>query len=120
MSNLHFLLDENLSPIIRRELRQRAPQLEVLRVGDVGAPPLATPDEMILQWIEETGYVLVTDNRRSMPVHLERHYAQGRHIPGILLIRRGTSLGNIIEELLLIWHASEAAEYRDRIQFIPL
>ncbi|MCB0082828.1 MAG: DUF5615 family PIN-like protein [Caldilineaceae bacterium] len=120
MSDLKLLLDENLSPTIRDELRQRNIDMDIHRIGDDGMPPFGTPDEIILAWIETSGYVLVTNNRRSMPGHLQTHYAQGRHIPGILLVRSGATLGEIIEELWLIWQASEASEYRDRTQFIPL
>ena len=52
MGDLKFLLDENLSPTIRNELRQRNIAIDVLRIGDVGVPPLGTPDEAILEWIE--------------------------------------------------------------------
>ena len=120
MSNPKFLLDENLSPTIRDHLTELDATIDIVRIGDENVPPLGTLDEPILEWIADNGYILVTDNRRSMPKHLENHFVRGNHIPGILLIRRGTTLGEIIEELWLIWQASEAAEHRDRIQFIPL
>jgi len=53
-----------------------------------------------------------------MPVHLEEHFAAGRHIPGVFYLRSGVSIGRIIEELYLIWFASQAEEYQDRILFI--
>ncbi|MCB9432180.1 MAG: DUF5615 family PIN-like protein [Ardenticatenaceae bacterium] len=120
MSDLCFLLDENLSPVIKRELLKVEPKMTILRVGDKGAPPLGTADEVILEWLQESGFILVTDNRKSMPEHLKNHYARGGHHHGILAVRRGSSLGRIIDELLLVWYASEATEYRDRIQFLPL
>jgi hypothetical protein len=120
MSDLRFLLDENLSPVIKRELLKLEPKMIILRVGDEGTPPLGTLDETILEWLQESGFILVTDNRKSMPEHLQNHYERGGYHHGILSVRRGTSLGQIINELLLVWYASEAAEYRDRIQFLPL
>lgn len=55
-----------------------------------------------------------------MPEHLKNLYARDGHHHGILAVRRGSSLGRIIDELLLVWYASEATEHRDRIQFLPL
>jgi len=55
-----------------------------------------------------------------MPAHLANHFATGRHIPGMLWVRPHVGIGRIIEELYLIWMASTADEYKDRIFFIPL
>jgi hypothetical protein len=43
-----------------------------------------------------------------------------KHVPGILLIRRGISIGRLVEDLLLIWEASELTDYQDRIEYLPL
>jgi len=43
-----LLLDENLSPLIKRAIRQYSVEIDVLRVGEQGAPPLSTPDPEIL------------------------------------------------------------------------
>ncbi len=115
-----FLLDEHVNRAIQRQLRRLDVRIEVLAVGDPGAPSAGTPDPALLVWLEKEGYILVTENRSTMPTHLADHYAAGRHVPGIFWLRPGAGLGAIIEELYLIWSASEADEYRDRTLFIPL
>jgi hypothetical protein len=115
-----FLLDEHVNRAIQRQLRRLDARIEVLAIGDPGAPPSGTSDPDILAWLEESGYILVTENRSTMPLHLSDHFAAGRHIPGLFWIRSGVGIGHIIEELYLIWFASEAEEYRNRTLFIPL
>ncbi len=115
-----FLLDEHVNRAIQRQLRRLDPQIKVLAIGDPGTPPVGTLDPDILGWLEENGYILVTENRSTMPVHLSDHFAAGRHIPGVFWIRPGVGIGRIIEELNLIWFASTAGEYQDRLLFIPL
>jgi hypothetical protein len=115
-----FLLDEHVDLAIQRGLRRREPEIEVLRVRDPGAPPAGTLDPDILIWLEDQGYILVTENRSTIPDHLVEHFAAGRHIPGIFWIRPHTSIGRVTEELFLVWSASNAEEYFDRTLFIPL
>jgi hypothetical protein len=115
-----FLLDEHISRSIQRQLRRLEPQIEVLVVGDPGAPPKGTPDPDILTWLESNRYILVTENRSTIPDHLAKHYAAGWHVPGIFWIRPHTNVGSITEELYLIWFASIGEEYQDRTLFIPL
>jgi hypothetical protein len=94
--------------------------VEVASVGDDVAPPKGTLDPEILLWIEQHEFTLVTRNRKSMPEHLSHHIKSGHHIPGILTLRPKASLGDIIDDLLLIWELSESNEYQDQIIHIPL
>ena len=64
--------------------------------------------------------MLVTNNRTSMPVHLDDHVAINRHIPGIFILNPNLSIGENIEELILVALASEDNEYQDRIIYLPL
>lgn len=105
---------------VRDQLLLREPGMEVFAVGDTVAPALGTPDPDILIWLEAKDAVLVSRNRRTMPVHLRDHLAAGNHVPGILLIRRRYTWGQIIEDLHLIWDASASNEYRDRIEYLLL
>ncbi len=115
-----FLLDENVNRAIQRQLLRLEPHIDVLAINDPGAPPAGATDPDILLWIEKDGYILVTENRSTMPAHLSEHFAAGRHIPGIFWIRPHANLHSIIEEIYLIWMASTADEYKDRTLFIPL
>ena len=116
---VNYLLDENLSPAYREQLLYHQPHLIVLMVGDPGVPAKGTLDPEILDWCEQNNFVLVTNNRRSMPVHLAEHLTRGHHVPGILAIRFKAQMGLIIDELILIAEASLEDEYQDRIEFIP-
>jgi len=106
-----FLLDEHVNRAIQRQLRRLDMRIEVLAIGDPGAPSAGTSDPDLLVWLEKEGLILVTENRSTMPMHLADHYAAGGHIPGLFWIRPRAGLRAIIEELYLIWYASEAAEY---------
>ena len=117
---LNYLMDENVDPTYTRQLRRLKPNLFVLVVGELTAPPRGTLDPEILRWCEEHDFILVTNNRKSMPVHLSDHIAQGRHIPGILILNGKLSVGENLEELILIADASFEDEYQDRIDFLPL
>lgn len=113
-------MDENIDPIYRTQILQQEPELVVWAVGDEGTPPKSTLDPDILIWCEEHGFVLVTNNRTSMPPHLANHLAQGRHVPGIFILNSELSVGETIDELILIALALEDDEYQDYITHLTL
>lgn len=120
MNQIRYLLDEDTPHAIRDQLLRRKPEMEILAVGDDAAPALGTSDQELLRWIEQEGYILVSRNRRTMPRHLQKHLEFGGHAPGVFLLRRGYSLGPIIEDLMLIWEAARPEEYRDQVEYLPL
>ncbi len=120
MSDIRYLLDENVNPLFRAELLKREPKLVVWKVGDPGALLRGTPDPTILQWCEENAFILVTNNCRSMPQHLRDHLYEGRHVPGVFELNPDMDIGETIGELLLVWGASGMDEYRDLLIYLPL
>jgi hypothetical protein len=115
-----FLLDEHLPLWWRAALLRRQPHLRVWRVGDPGAPALHSPDPVILEWCEMNGFMLVTNNRRSMPQHLADHEARGRHVFGIFVASPALSFDDLATDLSLIEGASLPDEYLDQIRFLPI
>jgi hypothetical protein len=120
MSEIKYLLDEHVNPRLRKALKRAAPDLVVWRIGDPSAPQLSTLDPEILLWCEQHQFSLVTNNRDSMPVHLQDHLAAGRHVPGIFTLNPKMTIGETAAELVLIWGASEAEEYLDQLNYLPL
>ncbi len=120
MSKVRYLLDENVNRAIQRQLRRLDPSIEVIAVGEPGAPPAGSSDSEILEWIEKNSYILVTENRSTMPVHLKEHWAKGGHVPGVFFLRPFASLSAVIEDLYLIWLVADAEEFVDQTFYLPL
>lgn len=116
---LSYLLDENTNPLYKIQLRRRQPDLMVWEIGELPAPPKGTLDPEILLWCEEYDFVLVTNNRTSMPVHLAEHLDCDRHIPGIFILNPKLTVGQTIDELIFLASASLANEWQDRIVHLP-
>lgn len=110
-----FLLDEHL----KRAIQEQLPEMPVRLIGDEDVPRLGTPDPDILTWIEDNNYVLVTNNRSTMPRHLTEHLQAGGHVPGILCFPQRTSIGTYIKELRRIWESFTPEHYQDIIQYLP-
>lgn len=92
-----ILIDENLSPELRKQLLRHSPDWEVFAVGNPDAPPKATLDPDILRWCASHNAVLITNNRKSMPGHLREFEDEGLTMPGILLIDLEKGFGRALD-----------------------
>jgi hypothetical protein len=117
---LKYLMDENVAPAYPTQIRRKRPDLVIRVVGETGTPRKSTLDPEILLWCKEYRFVLVTNNRKSMPVHLTEHITQGRHVPGIFILNPSLSIGQNIDELILIAEGSFDDEYQDQIIHLPI
>lgn len=116
---IRFLIDENLSPRLKTTILRLNPSIDILRVGDINTPHLGTLDPDILNYLELSQRMLVTDNRASMPDHLSAYWSSGKQTWGLLWVRPNTPLRELAQTLLLIWEASEAEEWINRLDWIP-
>ncbi len=55
-----------------------------------------------------------------MAVHLAEKLAEEPHVPGILVLRPHASIGQLMEDLIIITIAAFEDEYRDPIAYVPL
>jgi predicted nuclease of predicted toxin-antitoxin system len=114
-----FLLDENLSPHLKTWLLNYDAAIDVVRVGDEGAPPLGTLDPDILRYAEQSQRILVTNNRESIPSHVADHWLTGGQHWGILHVRTRATTAQIIDALYEVWAISEAEEWHNIEDWIP-
>jgi hypothetical protein len=120
---LAYLIDENLRGALAIALMRRATRyglrLDLTQVGDAAAPPLGTLDPELLIWAEANERILVSRDRGTMGEHLAIHLADGRHSPGVFILRND-SLDSILEFLILAAFASDATDWVDQLTYIPV
>ncbi len=77
------------------------------------------PDDEVLELAAQESRILVTHDRRTMPLHFAEFITR-RKSPGVLILSQKTDLDTAIEELVLIWTATEADEWVNIICPIPM
>jgi hypothetical protein len=116
---LKFLLDENLSKTIKNAVLKINSEIDILRVGDLQAPALGTLDPEILIYLEKSQRILITDNRKSMPQHLQEHWQNHHQIWGLFWVKNNTSISELADSIYLLWESSEAEEWINIVDWIP-
>ncbi|GAO74271.1 MULTISPECIES: DUF5615 family PIN-like protein [Meiothermus] len=114
---MKLLLDENLEAAILRGLLRVRPGLDVVRVVDVGLA--GAPDQAVLAWAAEGSRVVVSRDRATMSLEAARRIEAGEPMPGLLLIRRGVSVGEVLRTLELILECAHEGELEGVIEYIP-
>jgi hypothetical protein len=56
----------------------------------------------------------------TMPAHFRAFRTAGERSSGVFLIAQSLDVATAIDELLLIWLASEASEWENRLVWLPL
>jgi hypothetical protein len=103
-----FLADVNVKEAIISGVLRREPSISFKTAVAAGLHGL--PDFQVLQIAAAEGRILVTHDRKTMP------YAFGNFIanhtsPGVIIVKQQSSIIAAIDELLMIWAASEAEDW---------
>jgi hypothetical protein len=114
---LRFQADADLDGRVLRGLKRVAPEIDIRTATEGGLEGLSDPE--VLRLAAEIGRVLISQDRRTMPGHFRR-FVLSTTSPGVILLREGMSIAAAIEELLLIWSASEPEDWLNRLIWIPL
>jgi predicted nuclease of predicted toxin-antitoxin system len=115
---LRFLSDENFNGDIVRGLFLRQPNLDLLRVQDVGLRELDNP--AILNWAADNERILLTHDRATMPDFAYDRLSKGQQMSGVFLINDRMPTRQAIDELLLLDTCSQQEEWKGIILYLPL
>jgi len=115
---LRLVADENLTNGIIRGLVRRNAQLDIVRVQDVGLS--GADDPTILTWAAETGRVLLTHDIRTIPRYADQRIETGQPMPGVFVIPGFLSVGQVIDQLLLLVECSLEGEWEGQVCYLPL
>jgi predicted nuclease of predicted toxin-antitoxin system len=115
---LKFLSDENFNGDIVRGLFLRQPNLDLLRVQDVGLRELDDP--AILDWAANNERILLTHDRATMPDFAYDRLLKGQPMSGVFLINDRIPTRLAIDELLLLNTCSQQDEWKGIVLYLPL
>ena len=114
---VRFLADADLNRVIVSGVLRREPSLDIMTADAAGLRGLS--DDEVLDLAEKQQRVLVSHDVGTMPVHFRAHRSAGKHCAGVFLIPQSIDVAASIDELVLIWHVSEASEWENRLEWLP-
>ncbi|MGH9618841.1 MAG: DUF5615 family PIN-like protein [Bryobacteraceae bacterium] len=115
---MRWLADENFDYDILRGLLRRQPELDIIRVQDVGLS--GVDDPTILAWAAAENRILITRDVNTMPAHAYRRAANGERMPGVLVVSRSVTVGAAVADILLISECSHLGEWEGQVRYLPL
>ena len=114
---VRFLADANFNQKIVRGLLIREPAIDFELPEAV--IPEKTADPQVLELAESLGRVLVTHDITTMPGWFQQCVERSR-CAGLILVPDKLSICEAVEDRLLIWHLTEAEEWINHMQRLPL
>jgi hypothetical protein len=110
--------DENFNNDIVRGLRRRQPDVDIVRVQEIGLS--GADDPAVLAWAAEEGRVLLTHDVSTMTHFAYSRVREGKPMPGVFEVDRGLPIGRVIDDLLLLVAYSLDGEWEDQVRYLPL
>ncbi len=114
---IRFQADEDLRQAIVTGLARREPAIDFRTPAEAGFSGL--PDPEVLAQTARAGRILVSHDARTMPRHFGDFITLAES-PGVLIIPQHLPTAEAVDELLLIWSATDASEWTNRICRLPL
>jgi predicted nuclease of predicted toxin-antitoxin system len=116
---LRLASDADFNGRLYRALLRKRPDLDLVRVQDVGLRTAPDPD--ILAWAATEGRIVVTHDRKSMTKYAYMRLSGGLPLPGIFVIEnRSGQIGQMVEDILLVALCSSQEEWKDQVVYLPV
>ena len=109
--------DADFSETIIQALQRREPAIDFQTADDGKVRGLVDPE--VLAVAAREGRILVSHDHHTMPMHFANFIAS-QQSPGIFLLAQTLPIRIAVEELLMIWEVSEAEEWLNTLQYLPL
>ena len=113
---IRFQADADLNEEIVAGVLRRTPEIDFQTASE--ARLRGVPDIEVLAFATQEQRILVTHDRRTMPHHFAA-FIQIQDSAGVIIIAQNVNVNEAIEELLLVWGASESHEWINLIADLP-
>ena len=113
-----FAADENFNNDIVRGLLRRKPELDIVRIQDVGLSGADDPE--VLEWAALKGRVLLTHDASTITGYAYERVTGGKCMPGVFEVNREVGMGTAIQDILLLAECSLENEWEGQVRYLPL
>jgi Domain of unknown function (DUF5615) len=110
---LLLIADENFNNAIVRGLLRIKPDLDILRIQDVGL--FSADDPTVLEWAAQEDRILLTHDVTTVTKYAYERVTMGKYMPGAIEINRSVPLGVAINDILLITETFQSGELQGQI-----
>lgn len=115
---IKLLADENLDNTIIRGLLRRNPDIDIVRVQDVGLS--GEDDPIVLEWAAAEGRILLTHDVATITRYAYERLAENLAMPGVIEIPTNAPIGRVIEDLFMILECGTSKDLDGQIYYLPL
>lgn len=115
---LRLAVDENFNNDIVRGLLRRKPELDIVRIQDIGLS--GADDSTVLEWAARENRVLLTHDVTTITRYAYERVQAGQQMPGVFEVTRAVSIVRAIEDILLLVECSFDGEWEGQIRYLPL
>lgn len=112
-----FQADADLNEDIVTGVLRRLPEIDFQTATEAGLQ--GVPDEHVLEIAARENRILVTHDRRTMPRYFAA-FVENQSCAGVLIVSKRLEISRAINEIILVWSASEAEEYINSIRQLPI
>lgn len=115
---IKFLTDEDYNNIILSGVLLRLPQLDIVRVQDVGL--MNTHDSIVLAWAAQENRLVSTHDVTTFIREARLRVAEGLPMPGVLASPQKTAVAPVIRDIIFITENSRDGEWDNEVVFLPV
>ncbi len=114
---VRYQADADLNQAIVTGVLRREPTIDFQTAFAAGLKGVKDPEVLAIAAQQER--ILISHDRKTMPSEFAKFITSNQG-SGVIIISRKLPIEVVIEELLLIWAASSAEEWVNRIAKLPL
>ena len=115
---LRLLSDEDFNRRIVKGLRRRVPEVDIVRVQDVGMRTRDDPD--VLEWASQEGRVVVSHDVSTMSAAACDRVRRSLPMPGVVEVPQDYGIGRSIDELELLLRVGTEEDLVHQVIYLPL
>ena len=114
---IRFQADADLDFDIVLAVSRRERAVDFASAAEGGVVGLSDPE--VLEIAAQQDRILITHDRRTMPSHFRDRLDRGLESPGVFIVSQFEPIGPVVEVLMMVWSASDPAEWRNQIRHLP-